>query len=308
MTKQNILLKLDNSNNVDLSVIIPIYIDTIKFQNLLNSYFLAFQDTGIKYEIIVIDNNSPNIDSIVDIVLKSKNKIEITFISQPKLKHPFSLCSARNRGALNARGNYLFFTDADCLVDEALANSLAGIINQSTLLQPEKDTKIFTGERVFVRVPNTPLLSDGLMQAIKNLERVPSASNYGKVKDRRFPWIEKLPHQEHPWNFVHGCFVFMKKSDYLSVGGSDTSYDGHWGYEEIDLIYRMVMALGACIYYLPNAKVYHQEFDSDLEKITNNVQRSNKSLNPNYLRICDRIHGFDDFKKKQWEALSINTQ
>ncbi|MFW7381209.1 MAG: glycosyltransferase family 2 protein [Oligoflexus sp.] len=301
-----ISLAQHKQNNFDLSVVIPVYNDTVKFENLLSSYYQAFKSRDLMYEIVIIDNNSPRFEEIYQVTKKFREKIQITIVMQPPLSHPFALCSARNRGVLNARGRYILFTDSDCMVDENFTNA----IEEIGLKDDDSSTSefnIYTGERVFILVPNEVMTSEDILQEIPKLSRVPSASNYGMIKDRRFPWIQNLPHQEHPWNFVHGCFILLKKSDYLCVGGSDTSYDGFWGYEEIDLVYRMVMQLKAKVRYLEKAKVFHQEFRSDLDKIHINLSRTNKSLNPNYQKICQLIPGFDEFKKVQWKKLNIKT-
>lgn len=297
---KQMLLEKSESSDFDLSIVIPIYNETTKFENTLTSYQAAFKDQQIRYEFVIVDNNSTQIQDIFAIIEKHREHVPITFILQPRLIHTFSLCSARNRGVLGSRGRYIFFTDSDCMVDPLFALTIKPIV-----LGGGASSHLFTGERVFVRVDRKPYTIHDISAVIPILPLVPSASNYGMVKDRRFPWIERLPHQEHPWNFVHGCFILLKKTDYIAVGGSDTAYDGNWGYEEIDLAYRMVKQLGTQIRYLSDAKVYHQEYDSDLEKIKTNSSRTDKSRNPNYILICDRIAGYDEFKRNQWQTLQV---
>lgn len=302
MERSSLLLERQEAAQLDLSIVIPIYNDTLKFHNVLTSYRKAFEGSSVSYELVIVDNNSPKIAEIVSLILTYKESMNLVFVQQPKLLHPFSLCGARNRGVANARGTYIFFTDSDCMIDQAFVRSFEQLLQKRT-----EQVAIFTGERVFVKISEDPIAETAILATIPKLERTPSASNYGKEKDRRFPWIENLPDQAHPWNFVHGCFILLKKEDYLAVGGSDTRYDGNWGYEEIDLIYRMVSQLGAKVYYLPEAKVFHQELPEDLKKIGENAARTNKSQNPNYLRICELIEGFDDFKKLQWDTLKVKT-
>ncbi len=296
----SVCLEQQEAQKFDLSIVIPVYNDTLKLENVLNSFYASFKESELRVEVILVDNNSPKAGEIYEIVQRQQGKMPLVLIHQPPLVHPFSLCSARNRGVLNARGEYIFFTDSDCMINEAFLSAFRSILKGQA-----SGVRIFTGERVFVKIPEVALPSDSLLAAISNLERTPSASNYGKEKDRRFPWLEALPSQAHPWNFVHGCFMLLKKADYLAVGGSDTAYDGNWGYEEIDLVYRMVTHLNATVHYLPEAKVYHQELPSDLLKIHQNDARTNKSTNPNYQRICERIPGFDEFKKQQWNHLNV---
>jgi GT2 family glycosyltransferase len=205
---------------------------------------------------------------------------------------------------LNARGKFIFFTDSDCLVDRAFATQIADVIKQARA-SIHSAPRVYTGERVFVEVPDEAIPPEEILRRVPELRRVPSASNYGLIKDRRFPWIEQLPNVDHPWNFVHGCFLLLEKQHYLQVGGSDTEYDGNWGYEEIDLVYRMATEIYATVHYLGDAKVFHQEFSREVVKAQEATARTNKSVNPNYLRICKRIPSFDEFKKLQWKALNV---
>lgn len=98
----------------------------------------------------------------------------------------------------------------------------------------------------------------------------------------------------------------MPKKYYIESGGSDTAFDGHWGYEDIALVFRLVSTCAMTVRYLPDAKVYHQEFPEDAAKIQQNAVRINKSTNPNYLRVCEMIPGFDDFKKRQFGTLRLS--
>jgi glycosyltransferase involved in cell wall biosynthesis len=302
-TLLHMALEKKERSQFDLSIVIPVYADTIKLTNLLASYHRSFQHVNISFEIILVDNNSPNAEAIFEIVRSFCSCLDLTFVMQPKLSHSFSLCSARNRGVLNARGRFIFFTDSDCLVDQHFAARLASVIKASSL--PNSKPRIYTGERIFVEIPDAAIPAEDILERIPEFKRVASASNYGLQKDRRFPWIERLPHGDHPWNFVHGCFLLLEKHHYLMVGGSDTAYDGHWGYEEIDLVYRMATQISATIHYLNDAKVFHQEFQSEVAKAQEATARTNKSLNPNYIRICERIPNFDDFKKHQWQTLKV---
>ena len=287
--------------DIELSVIIPVFCENLKLVNTLSSFTYAFADVDLNYEIILVDNNSANIGEILNIVKKFQSRLNISLILQPKLDNTFALCSARNRGVENASGGYVFFTDADCMIDCDFANGVLEIIKGN-----HHGHRVYTGERIFIKVPDSPLEESSLVSGFSSLERVPSKSNYGKIKDRRFPWIENLPNQQHPWNFVHGCHILMKKETYQKAGGSDLIYDGHWGYEEIDLVYRIVEECEATVHYLEKAKVYHQEQNQDLENLENS-SRVSKSSNPNYKTICERIPGYDEFKKQTWQELKIKT-
>ena len=291
-----------SAESPDLSIIIPVFRETLKLANTLKSFQVAFAKSDLSFEVILVDNNSPNITEILATIDEFRWQMPIIVVLQPKLPHTFALCSARNRGVETARGRHVFFTDADCMIDARFVDDISRVLSD----EPSDSSRIYTGERVFVEIPDRSLNSIDFIPGFPELKRVPSKSNYGKVKDRRFPWITRLPEQEHPWNFVHGCHILLNRQDYLAVGGSDLSYDGHWGYEEIDLVYRMVQELKSQVFYLEKSKVYHQESQADLDDMEN-VQRVSKSKNPNYQRICRRIPGYEEFKRATWKQLGIKT-
>lgn len=159
------LLEKSEACDLDLSIVIPIYNETAKFENTLTSYQAAFKDQDIRYELFIVDNNSTQIQDTFAIIQKHREHVPITFILQPRLIHTFSLCSARNRGVLNARGRYVFFTDSDCMVDPLVVLTIKPII-----LGRHASSRHFTGERVFVRRnPNYMLICERI--AMTNSER-----------------------------------------------------------------------------------------------------------------------------------------
>ncbi|HYX37559.1 MAG TPA: HAD-IIB family hydrolase [Oligoflexus sp.] len=287
-----------------ISLVIPCFEELAKLENSLKSYAAAahvlLETKGLKAEVVLVDNNSGNAAAIAQLAQRYRQHLDLVLVHQPALPSTFSLCSARNRGVMNARGSLILFTDSDCMIAPDFLVEALRFVDQSSLPQHW----IVTGERVFVQTPrNIPEATPSLFS---NLPPCPSPSNYGLTKDRRFPWMEQLPAVEHPWNFVHGCFMLMKKSVYLAVGGSNTDYDGHWGYEEIDLAHEIVRQLQAQIFYSPLTKVYHQEFPEDALKIQTNAHRTGKSQNPNWQRVCRKIEGFEDFKARQFARLGIS--
>jgi len=107
---------------VKVSVIVPVYKD-IRLSCLLDS--LQEQTLGLdNFEVIVVDNgNSPEIS---DIVIKYKERLNIIYITEGRK----SSYIARNTGIRAASGEFLSFTDADCVADPNWLYSL---------LEPFKD-------------------------------------------------------------------------------------------------------------------------------------------------------------------------
>jgi len=235
-------------------------------------------------------------------VIDNRDLIDISIITQPKLSTAFSLSSARNKGATLARGTWLFFTDAGCMLDPNF------IVHFDKIKHNHKKKYIYTGERIFVHIKKDMEKVKFDQVYFKSLKRVSSASNYHKIIDKRFPWLENIGNEKHPWNFFHGCFMLVPRELYMKVNGSDLRFDGHWGYEDIDLIHTIITRAGGIPQYNRNMKIYHQEFDEDINKLSNseNGHRMNKKNNPNFLLICNKIEGFKEFKVQHFQDLGLD--
>jgi glycosyltransferase involved in cell wall biosynthesis len=86
-----------------ISVIIPLYNKVNSIANCLNS---VFQQSYKPFEIIVVNDGS--IDGSAQIVSGMKNSL-VKLINQPNM----GVSSARNRGILEANGDWIAFLDAD---------------------------------------------------------------------------------------------------------------------------------------------------------------------------------------------------
>lgn len=92
---------------MDFSVIIPTYKDWTRLA-LCISCLMEQDSTGMTYEIIIVDNEPEH--------HPPENVRKNNFIKNIHESRPGSY-AARNAGAKKASGNFLAFTDADCLPD-----------------------------------------------------------------------------------------------------------------------------------------------------------------------------------------------
>ncbi len=98
---------------IDLSIIIPVYNTEKYFSSCIESVLLALKKTKIRYEIIVIDDGSKgNIKEIIKKYLKDHS--ELIFLSQENKGRG----ATRNLGISIAKGKYLSFIDSDDFIDE----------------------------------------------------------------------------------------------------------------------------------------------------------------------------------------------
>ena len=152
----------------DISFIIPLYNkNVVEFRNCLESICLDDMD----YEIIIINDGSKKELTLLyqDIITKNKNKKKIRYFFQKNQ----GVSAARNKGIEVAKGNYVFFVDAD---DMLIPNSIK---RMDLLKKPCPDLliydvrKIENGKVSQMKLKNhghltksilyETLLSDGLM-------------------------------------------------------------------------------------------------------------------------------------------------
>lgn len=94
--------------DVDVSIVIPAYNEEKYIENCLNS--LKDQKTNLKYEVIVVDNNSQ--DATVKVAQSFKDQFKIRTIHESKQGRG----AARARGFEEAKGWMILSTDADAIV------------------------------------------------------------------------------------------------------------------------------------------------------------------------------------------------
>ena len=135
---------VDSSKNkmdsLSISVIIPVYNDTDRLVACLESLCGQFSDED-EFEIIVVDN-AGSLSSELD-----ENRFRNTnFIVE---EQPGSY-AARNTGIQKAQGDWLIFTDADCLLADNWWHSLKRIL-------AETEAEVLVGEvEVFPVVEDSP--------------------------------------------------------------------------------------------------------------------------------------------------------
>ena len=142
------------SDNLCLSVIIPFYNAENYLQDCLNSLFK--QDFKKPIEIIMI--NDASTDKSIDIIEKNKSSI-INILS---LKNNEGPASARNLGLNHAKGEYIFFLDADDTIQtntlstlyyDAIKNDFDLVISDKQIIDKStnklKNTFIYDYDKVF---------------------------------------------------------------------------------------------------------------------------------------------------------------
>ncbi|WP_444893986.1 glycosyltransferase [Microbulbifer sp. TRSA001] len=280
------------------SIIMPCYNNADLLYNLLQGYSLQTFPKS-HFELIIVDNNSqdPNIISCYN---KFKNQLTVTLLFRHLLPDPFALNSARNLGVNIAKYDWCIFTDSDCIPSPQYLTEIQKLINE------HGSNICMAGIREFINSKEiVPSKIDSSGVYLSNFPRFNSSSNYGLSKDRRLGKIEHLPNTEHPWGHFYGCNMVFKKEHVIKAGLFDEKYDGTWGYDDIDLAYRVINNLKVRPIYMEKAVVYHQDKIDPAEAVNEKSIKLKDLKNPNYQYICKKIPGYYEFSNREFKRFGL---
>jgi glycosyltransferase involved in cell wall biosynthesis len=126
--------------NPDVSVIVPVYNAQSTIEECIDS-LLALAFAKEEFEILLVDNGST--DGTSEIMARYRGKARVVYESKR------GAAAARNKGLLNARGEVVAFTDADCVVDKDWLQQI---------VSPLKDHAIgIAGGRILSRRPGNAI-------------------------------------------------------------------------------------------------------------------------------------------------------
>jgi GT2 family glycosyltransferase len=199
---------------MSVSIIIPTFNGASRIGNCLDG--LSSQTAGRDAEILVVNDGSS--DHTADIVAHYPG---VRLITQSNA----GPAAARNRGALEARGTIILFTDDDCVpTPEWLA----------AMSEP-------------FQVPNVVGVKGIYRTRQKQL-----AARFVQIEyEDKYRLMSDLPHID----FVDTYSAGFRRDRFLEMNGYDTSFPVA-GAEDVELSYRM-SARGWTMKFVPEAIVYH---------------------------------------------------
>jgi glycosyltransferase involved in cell wall biosynthesis len=203
------------------SIIIPTFNGASRIGNCLDS--LLQQTTGRNVEILVVDDGST--DNTANVV---RSYSSVRLIAQANA----GPASARNRGALEATGKILLFTDDDCV-------PMPGWLD--AMLEPFKDLDV-VGAKGIYRTHQKSL-----------------AARFVQIEyEDKYRMMAGLPSID----FIDTYSAGFRRDRFLEMAGYDTCFPVACA-EDIELSYRM-SARGWKMKFVPAAIVYHTHPDTFL--------------------------------------------
>jgi GT2 family glycosyltransferase len=234
-----------------ISVIVPTHEHWTLTRRTLEAIALDCELAGGEWEVIVIDNESGP-EFIGQLRAFAGRTGRVRLIQRAGLDgFPFQPGAARNAGIEAANYDCLVFLDADCIPSTSLITAYRSRVRLG-------HRTVYLGYRVFVDAteldPVEVAAERGLLDAAP---MVASVSNYGLAVDRRMEELLSLDSHPLPWDCMYVCNMAVHR-DCLGDHRFNRVFDGYWGYEDIELGYRLHRA-GLTFSFVPEAFAYHQE-------------------------------------------------
>jgi len=226
-------IKLPEHNEPLVSIIIPIYNQTAYTLKCLDS--ISRHTTGAAYEVIVVDDCSPEPDvaqlSRIGSLRVHRNTKNLGFVLS---------C---NQGARIARGTHLIFLNNDTLVSAGWLKALLDTFDQ------RPDAGLVGAKLIY---PDNTLQEAGAI-----IWRDGTGHNYGRNQSPDSPEFNYLKEVD----YCSGACVLIQRERFLKLGGFDERYIPAY-YEDTDLAFRIREA-GLKVYYQPKCEIIHFEGKSN---------------------------------------------
>lgn len=233
--------------NPNISIIIISYNTKQITIDCLNSIIKSFRNTPLKYEIIVVDNNSKDGSTTM---LKSFEKKYPENIKIVLNTENTGFGKANNQGVKIAKSKYILLLNSDTVT---LNNSIEKLLNY---FKENEDLVHFVGGKLYN----------------KDMTEQPSAAPFFTIpvvfaalflKGDYWGLTRSSPNITKQVDWVSGACILTNKENYTKVNGFDESVFMYM--DEVDLLYRAKQK-NLITYFYPDAKFIHIGFASSGSK------------------------------------------
>jgi hypothetical protein len=227
-------------NKIEISIIIVNYNLTESIRNLLNSVQRFTQ--GIQYEVIVVDNNSP--DRSIEQLATEFPDFRFLF-----LKTNFGFGHGNNAGFASSVGEYLLLLNPDTYLIDNMPLGLYRFAKEHPDYGIIGPKMIFPDGRFQISTAKFP----GIFKEIGDLSglsiRTTRLANFIKFKLRKRKIVEV--------DYIFGSCMLIKTCLFKELKGFDEDF--FLFTEEVDLCYRTRKKTGYKVAYYLNEKIVHMK-------------------------------------------------
>lgn len=201
-----------------------------------------------------------------------------------QLRQGFRLASARNLGVKHASGDVVIFLDSDCVPTRGFVLAHARWCGSAR----GAPVAVFGPRRYLARPDKGHNWGIERVRELESAADIRSSANFGLARDRRAQEVVRLKTHPAAYHLWHGCNASTRRDILIAVGGFSESFNGHWGYEDTELAYRLATR-GTAFVADPAAEVLH------LESVGETYDRVVDDL-VNFEKACEMIPAFRSFK------------
>ncbi|HNW35724.1 MAG TPA: glycosyltransferase [Candidatus Ozemobacteraceae bacterium] len=210
---------MTTSDDIQISVVVPAYNRPAVLADCLEA--LSAQVTSRSWEVIVVDDGS--VEDLSPIEASFRNRLNLTWVRLAQNGGP---ARARNAGIAKARGELVFFTDADCRPEPGWIEELS---------KPFEDPAV-TGAKGRYRTSQTDV--------------------WARLAQLEFEERFELLSASKDIDFVDTYSGAFRRGKLNEVGGFDMGFS-RADNEDVDLSFR-IKALGGRFVFVPRAVVWHR--------------------------------------------------
>lgn len=189
------------------------------------------------FEIVVADDGSK--DETKQLVEAIANKASVKIIHAWQEDIGFRLAASRNNAVRASTGDFLIFTDGDCVVKKDFLKNYRRLA---------ENKKVIVGPRVLLSHDFSANLLNGKINAnefdsfVSILHRWRSG-DVNRISPTVSLPLWKLRNVLTPkkWQALRGCNWGLMREDFFAVNGQDEMFQG-WGLEDSDMAIRLINA------------------------------------------------------------------
>lgn len=231
----------------DLSIIIVSYNTKKITKDCIESIFKSSKNSKLKYEIIIVDNNSK--DGSTELFQEYKEKYKDIF--QIFLNHEnLGFGKGNNLGVNHARGNYILLLNSDAFAQKHSVEKLLSFYKNH-----ESEVQFVGGKLLNPDFSNQPSAAPFFTLLVTFAVLFLRGDYWGLTR--------YSPNKPKRVDWVAGACILTKKKYYEELHGFD---EGVFMYmEEVDLLYRAGQK-GYATWFYPDARFIHIGFASSGSK------------------------------------------